>query len=70
MKINRQEAEKFSQVWTRNGIIIPLNHASIDFATDFANIVLSNFIRVCEQKAIEAKRITTRNMVMSSIESS
>ena len=66
-KINRQEAEQFSKVWTRNGIVIPLNSASMDFATDFANVVLSNFIRMCEQKALEAKRQAAKKMVLESL---
>lgn len=67
-KIDRREAESFARVWTRNGIVIPLNAASIDFAADFANIVLSNFIAMCEQKAQKARQAAARKMVVESIQ--
>lgn len=63
-KIDRREAESFARVWTRNGIAIPLSLASVDFATDFANIVLNNFITMCEQKATKAKQAAARKMVL------
>lgn len=65
-KIDRREAESFARVWTRNGIAIPLSLASVDFATDFANVVLNNFIVMCEQKAIKAKQAAARKMVITS----
>jgi hypothetical protein len=66
-KVDRREAEQFAKLWTRNGIVIPLNAFSIDYATDFANVVLSNFIIMCEQKALEAKRAAARKMVLESL---
>lgn len=56
LTIKRQEASQFATVWTRNGIVLPLNSAAIDFATDFANVVLSNFISMCERQANAAKQ--------------
>jgi hypothetical protein len=62
-KVERIEAEKFSKVWNKGGISIILSPEAIDFATDFGNIVLNNFIQVCQeqvkaaQKAAEPKKL-------------
>ncbi len=52
--VDLNEAVKFSKVWNHNGIAIPLSESACQFATDFANVVLNNFIHVCQQKAREA----------------
>ena len=53
-KVERIEAEKFSKIWNKNGIAIILTPEAIDFATDFSNIVLNNFIGMCQAQAKEA----------------
>jgi hypothetical protein len=50
-RVERIEAEKFSKVWNKSGIQILLTPESIDFAADFANVVLNNFIKMCEENA-------------------
>ena len=50
-KVERQEAEKFSNIWNKNGIHIVLAPEAVDFATDFANVVLNNFINLCRAQA-------------------
>lgn len=50
-QVQRVEAEKFSKVWNKGGITILLSPESIDFATDFANVVLRNFILICQEDA-------------------
>ena len=62
-KVERIEAEKFSKIWNKGGISIILSPEAIDFATDFSNVVLNNFIQVCQeqvkvaQKAAEPKKL-------------
>ena len=53
-KVERIEAEKFSKVWNKGGISIILNPEAIDFARDFANVVLNNFIMMCQAEATQA----------------
>ncbi len=52
--VNLSEAIKFSKVWNINGIAVPISESSCQFATDFANVVLNNFINICQQKARES----------------
>lgn len=44
-QVERGEALKFAQVWKHNGISIILSDAHIDFATDFANVVLRSLVQ-------------------------
>lgn len=50
-KVNRAEAVKFAQIWNHRGISVPMQDVHVDFATDFANVVLRNFIDMCKQQA-------------------
>lgn len=43
-QVSKNDAVGFSKQWTRNGLAIALDDVSIDFALDFANIVLRNFV--------------------------
>jgi hypothetical protein len=50
--VNKKEAEGFSKVWkTKGGLVVPIPDHALDFATDFANVVLANFIDVCKKRA-------------------
>ena len=53
-KVERVEAENFSRVWNKGGIGIILTPEAIDFAKDFANVVLNNFIQMCQAQAVQA----------------
>ena len=53
-KVERKEAESFSRVWNKKGITIILTPEAIDFAADFANVVLNNFIQMCQVEAQQA----------------
>ena len=53
-KVERIEAERFSQVWNKGGVHIVLTPEAIDFAKDFANVVLNNFIGMCQAQATQA----------------
>lgn len=55
-KITKSEALKFSRVWTYSGIAIPMKDVHIEYATDFANVVLRDFIAMCEQNAAQARQ--------------
>lgn len=41
--VPKEEAQRFAQTWAKNGIIVNLDDVTIQFATDFANVVLSSF---------------------------
>jgi hypothetical protein len=56
-KVERVEAEKFSKVWNKGGISIILSPEAIDFAADFSNVVLNNFIGMCQKQAEEAAKL-------------
>lgn len=53
-KVERTETAKFAHVWNKGGISIILPDTALDFATDFANIVLNNFIAMCQANAANA----------------
>jgi hypothetical protein len=53
-RVERIEAEKFSKVWNKGGVTIILTPEAIDFARDFANIVLNNFVTMCQAQAQQA----------------
>lgn len=53
-KVNRIEAENFSKVWNKGGVTIILSAEALDFATDFSNVVLNNFIMMCQAQQVQA----------------
>jgi len=63
--VPRAEAESFSKVWNKGGITILLSPEAIDFATDFANVVLRNFIQVCQEQAKNAPK--SKQIIMEGI---
>lgn len=64
-KVAPSEAQKFSQVWNYKGIAVPLQEPHIQFATDFANVVLNNFIMQCQMKAAQAAAQVAAQEVVS-----
>lgn len=53
-KVNKEEAKKFSGVWTNKGIAMVMNDVHFQFASDFANVCLQSFVRgLLEQQAKE-----------------
>lgn len=63
-KVNKSEADAFAKVWNQNGITVLLNDSAIQFATDFANVVLRNFIDMCRAQAeLEAKEKSNKIIV-------
>jgi hypothetical protein len=47
-QVPRVEAEKFARVWNKGGVTVILPDIAIDYARDFANVVLNNFIAMCQ----------------------
>lgn len=43
-KVNKEQARAFSKVWNKGGVAILLDETALDFAKDFANVVLMSFI--------------------------
>ncbi len=70
-KVNRIEAEKFSKVWNKSGISIILTPEAIDFATDFSNVVLNNFIQMCQaevaQQAAKAAELQKPKIILEGV---
>ena len=63
-KVNKTEAEAFAKIWNQKGISIILNDSAIQFAADFANVVLRNFVDMCKEQAeFEAKQKSQKIMV-------
>jgi hypothetical protein len=56
-KVDRKSVEEFSRIWTYKGVALCLNDAHVQFAADFANVVLRSFVQqIASQKP--APRIT------------
>lgn len=57
IRVSRDQAEHFAKVWkTPSGLHIHMPPASIQFAADFANIVLYSFIEQAARQAEAAKQ--------------
>jgi hypothetical protein len=50
-QVRRKDTAGFAQVWTKNGVAIAIGDVYLDFATDFANVVLRNFVATAEEQA-------------------
>jgi hypothetical protein len=55
LSVDAKQAENFSKVWTYKGLAMPVSEVTLQFATDFANVVLTGFISQCQQRAAQAK---------------
>jgi hypothetical protein len=44
-KVDRKQVEGFAKVWTYKGVALILNDAHIQFAADFANVMLQSFVQ-------------------------
>lgn len=56
LQVTYKDTEGFSKVWNHKGIVIPMQEPHIQFATDYANVVLNNYIQMCIQYAAAAKK--------------
>ena len=48
-QIDRKQVEGFAKVWTYKGVALCLNDAHIQFASDFANVMLRSFVQQVAQ---------------------
>ena len=67
----RQHADGFGNVWRHNGVAIPLDDVHKQFAVDFANVMLANFMRdvigpqmVAMQKKIESLQPKEQKLIV------
>lgn len=44
VQVSLEEAHKFAQVWRYKGIVILMDDAHLQFATDFANVALQSLM--------------------------
>jgi hypothetical protein len=58
-KVDPNDVKKFAQAWDLNGIKMILDSTSLQFATDFANVVLRSFVLNLKEQAaaIKAKQL-------------
>lgn len=50
-KVDPTDVQKFARAWDLNGIKMILDGTSLQFATDFANVVLRSYVNDLAQKA-------------------
>lgn len=48
--VDAKEAGRFAQMWTYNGLAVPVGPEHLQFATDFANIALKNFLLMVQNR--------------------
>jgi len=55
-QVDRKSVEGFAKIWNLNGVALLLNDAHIDFARDFANVTLRNFVTMVAQQQMAASK--------------
>jgi hypothetical protein len=63
-KVQLQDAQNFQTVWTHKGLALPLPPEAAQFATDFANIVLRNFIELMQQQAKAQQPVSEKKLII------
>ena len=64
-KVEKKEAINFAQIWSNKyGLVLPLDDNAIQFATDFSNIVLNNFIQMCQKEAEERIKASNKKPII------
>ena len=53
-QVNKDQVVGFAKVWTYKGVAILLNEMHIEFAKDFANVMLRNFVQQVAQQQMAA----------------
>jgi hypothetical protein len=63
-QVDRKSVEGFAKIWNHNGVALLLNDAHIDFARDFANVTLRNFVQqVAQQQMAAAQAAAAKKIV-------
>jgi hypothetical protein len=52
-QVGNNVTQEFSKIWTLNGVAITLDNTSIQFATDFANEILKQFVLTMARKSAQ-----------------
>ena len=68
-QVTREETRKASKHWkTPSGVLLILDDTHIAFATDWANLVLKNFVQMCaEQAAAQIKAARAARAAKSAV---
>lgn len=67
VKVSLKDTVGFSKVWTYNGVSMIINDTAIQFATDYANLVLANFIRQCQLEAEQQARAAAAPKIITEV---
>lgn len=59
-----EDAQNFQKIWTNNGIAVLLPPEASVFARDFANVVLRNFIQMCQEQASQTKIVEKEKKII------
>jgi hypothetical protein len=64
--VNRKQVEGFAKVWTYRGVALCLNDAHIQFAADFANVMLRSFVEnIAKQQAAAVAATKAKQIIPS-----
>ena len=55
-QINISETERFAAIWKYNGLVVPLDGPSKQFATDFCNVILKQIFMSMAEAAVMTER--------------
>lgn len=61
--VSAQDAKQFGKVWTHNGVAIVLQDVHLQFAADFANIVLKSFVENAQRAAAARQAAAAKPLV-------
>ena len=65
-QVNKDQVSVFAKVWTYKGVAILLNEMHIEFAKDFANVILRNFVQqVAAQQMAAAQAAAAKKIVVA-----
>ncbi len=68
-KVEFKDADAFAKVWTHKGIVVPMQEPHVQFACDYANIVLKNFIQmIAQQQAAKKKELEAQAKPLVTLE--
>ena len=57
--VSKEQVSGFAKVWTYRGVALCLNDAHIEFAKDFANVMLRSFVQqVAESQKPKPPQVT------------
>ncbi len=66
-QVDRKSVEGFARVWTYKGVALVLNDAHVQFAMDFANVMLRNFVQQVAQQQMAAAQATQAKKIVEAV---